>query len=198
MPLAPSSITSIPSNAFGNSYYLKSCNIPVGITTIGSYAFQSCYALQTLSLPSTVTTIGRNAFQNSKIETLHILCNIPDGSVYGTEAYFYSANIGHAIIGEQVSSIGQLAFAYSKVQKLTLGKDITSIGKYALGECKNLTEIYCKAVTPPLAEDSFSNLASINKIYVPASDDDSIINAYTTADGWIDYADYIYEYEFTE
>ena len=35
-------------------------------------------------------------------------------------------------------------------------------------------------------------------IYVPASDDDSIINAYKAADGWKDYADYIEEYDFTE
>ena len=35
-------------------------------------------------------------------------------------------------------------------------------------------------------------------IYVPASDDDGIINAYKTQTYWSDYASYIVEYEFTE
>jgi hypothetical protein len=32
-------------------------------------------------------------------------------------------------------------------------------------------------------------------IYVPASNDDSIIKAYKEASGWSDYADYIFEEE---
>jgi hypothetical protein len=35
------------------------------------------------------------------------------------------------------------------------------------------------------------------KIYVPASADDSIINAYKTAQYWSDYASYIEEYDFS-
>ena len=35
------------------------------------------------------------------------------------------------------------------------------------------------------------------RIFVPASDDDSIINAYKEADGWSDYASYIEEYDFS-
>ena len=42
----------------------------------------------------------------------------------------------------------------------------------------------------------FYGNASDRKIYVPASDDDSIINAYKAADGWKDYADAIEEYTF--
>ena len=44
----------------------------------------------------------------------------------------------------------------------------------------------------------FDTNATDRKIYVPASDDDSIINAYKAATGWKDYADYIEEYDFTE
>ena len=195
----PNSITAIPYGAFGNCYNLVSCNMPSAITTIGSNAFKHCSSLKTFTLPSTITTIGTNAFKNTQIETLYILCDIPDdNSGSGINAYFYSANIGHAIIGEQVTSIGKSAFAYSNIQKLTLGENISSIGRYALNDCKLLTEVYCKSSTPPFAEYSFSNLTSINKIYVPASDDDSIITAYKSAIGWSNYAAYIEEYDFTE
>lgn len=193
----PSSITTIPSGAFSNCYKLEYCNIPIGISSIGEVAFKNCSKLKTITLPSTVTSIGTNAFKDSKIETLNILCNIPDNkSSYGTDAYFYSATIGHAIIGKQVTAIGKLAFGNSNIQKITIGEMVSSLGKYAFSDCKQLTEIYCRALTPPFAEESFSNLATLNKIYVPASDDDSIINAYKAADGWKKYADAIEEYEF--
>ena len=39
--------------------------------------------------------------------------------------------------------------------------------------------------------------ASGRKIYVPASDDDSIINAYKAKRYWSDYASYIEEYDFS-
>ena len=44
----------------------------------------------------------------------------------------------------------------------------------------------------------FDTNATDRKIYVPASNDASIINAYKAADYWKDYADYIEEYDFTE
>ena len=44
----------------------------------------------------------------------------------------------------------------------------------------------------------FDNNASGRKIYVPASDDDSVINAYKAAAGWSEYATDIEENEFTE
>ena len=43
----------------------------------------------------------------------------------------------------------------------------------------------------------FDNNATGRKIYVPASDDDSIINAYKCAEYWNDYASYIEEYDFS-
>ena len=43
----------------------------------------------------------------------------------------------------------------------------------------------------------FNNNASGRKIYVQASDDDSIINAYKRAYGWKDYAADIEEYDFS-
>lgn len=195
----PKSITTIPNSAFSNCYNLVSCNIPLGVTEIGSTAFQNCYALKTIILPNTIKTIGESAFRNAKIDTLYVHCNIPDyNDASYSYAYFYSTNISHAIIGEQVTSIGRYAFAGSKIQKLTLGENISSIGSSALLDCKQLTEIYCKNSMPPFAENSFGSLSSINKIYVPASDDDSIITAYKSALGWSNYAAYIEEYEFVD
>lgn len=60
------------------------------------------------------------------------------------------------------------------VTELVIPESITSIGKYR-----------------------FWGLSGVHfTIYVPASDDDSIINAYKVAAGWKEYADAIEEYEF--
>ena len=44
----------------------------------------------------------------------------------------------------------------------------------------------------------FNNNVIDRKIYVPASDDDTIINAYKAADGWSNYAADIEEYDFND
>ena len=170
--------------------------MPLGVTSIGEWAFKNCYRLKNFTLSIDITTIGDNAFKNAKIETLYILCDLPATSTY--YPYFESANIGHAIIGGQVTSIGAFAFIRSNIQKLTLGENFLSLGEYALYDCKQLTEIYCKSEMPPLAASSFRNLASIDNIYVPISEGNSVINAYKSADGWSDYATYIKEYDFSK
>lgn len=60
----------------------------------------------------------------------------------------------------------------------------------------SFTKITDKLVTGNELENTyaFSCNASGRKIYVPASDDDSIINAYKSA--WSGFKSYIYEYEF--
>ena len=76
---------------------------------------------------------------------------------------------------------------------------VTEIGSWAFYHCTNLKEVYCKPTTPPqVSSYIFYDNATDRKIYVPASDDDSIINAYKAAAGWSEYAADIQEYEFTE
>jgi hypothetical protein len=55
-----------------------------------------------------------------------------------------------------------------------------------------LSAVYCKPTTPPtLGTNVFKNNASDRKIYVPATDDDSVLNAYKAA--WSAYATSIEE-----
>ncbi|MBQ6585024.1 MAG: hypothetical protein IIX42_07760, partial [Alistipes sp.] len=73
--------------------------------------------------------------------------------------------------------------------------------------CTNLKEVFCKPTALPTGGYKMFSYGGRNDyyaqpigciIYVPASDDDSIINAYKAADYWNTYADYIEEYDFTE
>ncbi len=66
------------------------------------------------------------------------------------------------------------------------------------GETLILESFIIENTTPPLPTNNISdwtlnNLPSTCKIYVPWSADHRILNAYKVANGWIDYADRIYE-----
>ena len=143
------------------------------VTSIGPYAFVNKSSLTSIILPESVTSIGDWAFLDC-------------------------SSLTSIIIPESVTSIGEGAFTKcSSLTSITIPESVTSIGEVAFLGCLSLKSVYCKPTTPPNGGSiMFYSNASGRKIYVPASDDDSIINAYKAAAGWKEYADAIEEYEF--
>lgn len=127
-----------------------------------------------MTFDGTITTIGSHAFGSSKA--------------------LYSIKLPTTVV-----EIGDNAFRdCSALQCVELSEKLATIGRLAFYSCGKLTAVYCRSKTPPsLGELAFNNNVINRKIYVPASDDDSIINAYRAADGWSDYADAIEEYDFS-
>ncbi|MBR4038004.1 MAG: leucine-rich repeat domain-containing protein, partial [Tidjanibacter sp.] len=114
-------------------------------------------------------------------------------------AFLEKTSLQSVTIEDGVTSIGMMAFAdCSSLRKITISESVTSIGWMAFNRCFSLREVYCKSKTPPAGDSDMFVIYYGNSfnIYVPASDDDSIINAYKVAEGWSNYADYISEYEF--
>ncbi len=110
----------------------------------------------------TVTTIGEKAFQNGGMPSL--------------------------VIEEGVVNIANNAFwACSNLKKATLPSSIESIGDYAF-QYSGLTKITINATTPPtLGYYVFENASSLAHIYVPSAD----VSAYKGASGWSDHASII-------
>lgn len=95
----------------------------------------------------------------------------------------------------------KLCFGYTNLTKVTIPSTVTLINEYAFKGCSALTSVYCKAATPPTVGGGgqpFNDNASGRKIYIPASDDDSIIKAYKAANIWKNYTNSFVEYNFTE
>lgn len=148
-----------------------------------SICFKWCTGLTSVAIPNSVMTIESSAFDQC---TSLISITIPDS----------------------VTKIKSYAFYYcSSLTSVTIPNSVTEIGGAAFSNCYSLASVYCKAIIPPTLTpatisdgytyySTFDDNASGRKIYVSASKDDSIINAYKSADGWKDYADYIVEYEF--
>ena len=164
-----SHVSSVDNSAFAKCRNLQNVTIKDGVTEIGYEAFYRCQSLTNIDIPQSVTIIGHYAFEE---------CNSLTG----------------IIIPDSVTSIGNYAFRYcTSLTNVTIGSGVTKIGKFAFTSC-GIENVYCMASTPPVCGDTniFNNNSINMKIYVPASDDDSIINAYKTSYGWSNYANKIY------
>ena len=209
----PSDITSVNPYLFNGCTSIRSVVIPEGVTSIGGWAFSGCSSLTSITIPDSVTSIGDGVFANcSNLTSITIpegvisigeyafydcssltSINIPESVVViGNDAFSDCSSLTSITIPEGVTSIGQRAFSRcSSLTSIIIPEGVTSIGEDAFYECSSLEDVYCKAITPPVAGDQvFSINASGRKIYVPMES----VGAYKSADGWADYADSIVGY----
>ncbi len=221
----PDSVTTIGGLAFNSCKSLTSVTIGDSVTTIGDSAFSVCESLKEFkgkfaadggrclivdgvlnafaigcgvtqyTIPDSVTTIGRSAFYFCKSLTS---VTIPDSvTTIGVFAFDSCRSFTSVTIPASVTTIGEQAFYNcTSLTSVTIPNSVTTIGDYAFSSCDSLKTVYCKPTTPPTGGyDMFTGNAYGRKIYVPASDNDSIINAYKAKQYWSSYADYIFEEE---
>ena len=125
----PEGLESIGENAFSSCYTMENINLPETVKTIGEGAFDGCEGVVVMSLPGSITTIPRNAFS-------------------------YMVYLEELTIGEGTKTIDQMAFINCEsLTKLTLPSTLESIG-YAAFAYNMLTEVDCKAVTPPACDNT--------------------------------------------
>ena len=175
---------------------LTTYTVPEGVTTIGARAFENCESLASITLPEGVTTIAFRAFYRC---TSLASITLPEGvTTIGDDAFEYCTSLASITIPEGVTTIGSYAFRdCTSLASITLPEGVTTIGQFTFYNCPSLKSVYCKPTTPPTGRvNMFNNNASGRKIYVPASDDDSIIKAYKAAEYWSSYASDMEEYQF--
>lgn len=112
---------------------------------------------------------------------------------------FYGCNMTSVTLPCGIISVGTRAFYSSAITTVLIPESVTDIGSEAFSYCGNLKHVYCKPITPPTLGNVGSQMFYRNdpelKIYVQASDDDSILNAYKGAWSWRNYKNYIFEEE---
>lgn len=134
--------------------------IPDGVTSIGSFAFSGWSNLTSVTIPESVTSIGRSAFQGCTSLTSFI---IPDS----------------------VISIGDYAISgCTNLTSITIPDGVSSIGRAAFHACSNLISISCLSAIPPRGDINMFTFTNDAPIYVPAES----VDAYKSAEYWIDYA----------
>lgn len=202
---------------------LEEVIISDGVISITDEAFWACKNLNKIKIGKDVVSIGREVFYScdklscfeGKFASEDGRCIVMDGEL----RYHAHAGLTEYTIPKGVKSIGCNAFSSKGPQKVIIGNDVETIEKMAFYNCgikevvieenvktikedafgwTNMETVYCKSAVPPTAEstdvvgwDAFYN-TPLKNIYVPSAS----VEAYKTADGWKEYANYIKAYDF--
>ena len=174
-------VTTIGNSAFSECKSLTSINIPNSVKTIGDYAFSMCTALTSINIPNSVKTIRNSAFSYCTALTS---INIPN-SVTTIEkgAFSYCYKLKQIDIPNSVTTLSKdLLSDCRALESIRIHKDVVKIEEDAFDGCSNLTNISCKATTPPTCgTDAFKYVnKSKCKLLVPQAS----IDAYKVADEW--------------
>lgn len=112
----------------------------------------------------------------------------------GNESTTYANAVTRIEIGSSVSVSAYAFNACYSLASITIPSGVTSIGNNAFVNCFGMSEYHLKPVTPPtLGTTAFQNIPSDCTIYVPYSQDHSILAAYRAATRWSTYAAYMLE-----
>ena len=200
----PNNATEIYAGAFEKCNALTDIYIPEKISNIAYGAFNNCANLTNIIVNENNLYYDSrdncNAIIQKSTNTL-ILGSantiIPSGiENIGERAFMNNQLLTNINIPNTVKTIGQYAFYNcGKLKSITLPESVVSLAfrSVAAGKGTRSFTLYCLPEIPPSANGELLSTDSLNKIYVPASDDDSIINAYKAATNWSSYASYMLE-----
>ena len=128
-----SSVTSIGSEAFTVNSSLSSVTLTGTIRTIGRAAFSNT-AISSITVPSSVVSVGEFMFNGcAALETANIYCSMVSSSMFSN-----CPLLRNVTLGDNVTEIGESAFAGSGLYGLTLPDSLQRIGVYAFENCPNL------------------------------------------------------------
>lgn len=190
----PDSVTSIGNNTFSLCRSLTSINIPDSVTSIKNSTTSYCDSLAFISISDNITSIGSNAFQNCYNL---VSINIPDSvTSIGGNAFSSCYGLVSINIPDSVTSMGTYAFqnCYS-LASINIPDSVTNIEIGTFSHCEGVSEYHFASTTPPTLQNTtaFTSLPVDCIIYVPYSEDHSILETYKTATNWSTYASYMRE-----
>lgn len=185
---------------FANCSSLETVVLPETCKWLGNNAFYNCTSLRSINLNYiTGCNVGYRQFTNCTSLAIDVEMPLLTGNV-PTQFFNYSAITGVKNLGSVKSLTGGYgsndgAFATCKsLIYVILPETITNIGTYTFSNCSALTTVTCNAENPPtLASNAFRSCSALTNIYVPYSEDHSILAAYQAATNWASYSSRIHE-----
>ncbi len=177
----------IGTSAFSGCFSIENIRLPLTLKIIGGFAFAECKKLEGIAVPGGVTSIGGGAFAGTKwlenqtdefvVAGDNILIHyngekekviVPDG-IKEISAFYDNFFVNEIIFPESAERIGEYAFLNSSVTKVTLSKNVTSIGNNAFDGCLNLKEINFNENIEAIGNYAFSACQSLEEFTVPES-----------------------------
>ena len=161
--ILPKNTKRINGGAFSGDRSLYAVTLPHGLEYMGAKIFEDCRYMGNLQIPSTVTQISDNVFGSGTFDGISIepnlnfsvdnnaLIHLPTGRLIGMPV----KTIGRYEIPQAATSIAPFAFhTQLLISQLNIPTTVTSIGEYAIYNCKGLTDVYCYSFLPPQIEET--------------------------------------------
>lgn len=186
-----SGVVNIPSTVTYN-------NVTYTVVGIGREAFYYCHDMTHVTLPPTLRYINDYAFFDCpNLDNV----TLPDGLTYiGADAFCHCNGSGFTkiVIPDAVTTIDLSAFnGCTHLTSVTIGSGVKYIRQTAFKDCTALTNVTCKAMTPPtMNSDTFdqSHYSNVN-LKVPRSS----LSAYQAHSVWSQFSNIqALNYDFIE
>ena len=145
----PMGVTRIEKAAFVGCSSLADISLPNNLQSIGEYVFQDCTSLKSVTIPEGVTEMKGGVFlrcpmmmhitvdKNNQIYDSRNGCNAIIETATGTIVAACNATV----IPNNVTKIGESAFASLAFKEIILPDGVTEIGRWAFWGCASLNNI---------------------------------------------------------
>lgn len=164
----------------------------IPVTKIRDNAFYYCENIETIKIPDTVVKIGVGAFEVCRslksvevYETEHeeelyeaVYSSYDGALIYRDETsqktyleFFPRAKVGTYTIPDGVTNVRAYAFKYSTVEKVIIGKDVTTVADASFYKCTKLVEIafaFERAENVTIGKLAFDGLTKLTTLVLPA------------------------------
>lgn len=154
-------MTTIGDETFHNLNSIKNITFSSTITSIGKRAFYGCTGLTSLYIPSGVTNWGICAFQNCTGLTSLTCASNP-----GEDAFDDCTNLTSITLTNEVTDIGEYAFAGCGLQTINLSNSLINIGEGAFHSCLNLKEISIPSGVSTISSHTFYDCSSLTNVNI--------------------------------
>ena len=178
---------------------LTSITLPKSCVSIGVNAFNGCTSLERINLKN-VRYLRAMAF--AYCESLSIEVNMPyfsgrmEGSPVMDYEFFRGSGVTKALNLGIIQDMGGYGFFQDCVNltEVWVPATVTGIERTTFKGCSSLQTLVCLPNTPPTtAATAFNGVPADMNIYVPYSDDHSILSSYRAANVWSTRSAYISE-----
>ena len=156
-------VKSIDNNAFMGCSGLTSVTIPNNVTSIGNNAFMGCSGLTSVTIGNSVTSIGDYAFREcSGLTSVNINCS---PKTIGNSPFYKCYKIEE--VSFDCEKVTSLFNSFSSVKKVTLSKNVKTIGDNAFNLCSGLTSIAIPNGVTSIGERAFENCYALTSLNLP-------------------------------
>lgn len=168
----PAGVTCIEKEAFAGSSSLTDISLPNNLQSIAEFAFRDCTLLKSVTIPAGVTEMKGGVFlrcsmmmhinvdKNNQIYDSRNGCNAVIETATGTIVAACNATV----IPNDVTKIGESAFAALAFKEIILPDGVTEIGRWAFWECASLTNITIPDTVKSIGASALKKCTSLASI----------------------------------